>query len=160
MTVGKELPIGLGKLIVIQKYFGKTLDKPLAAFCLGEDIFGSMWLEANSETPRTFTGSRIDEWTPGSVSADDATTDIVSGDETRVAFLIDRFSDVASFYRLSPPFGDIEYVVLTRSSGRHYIYVTDSMSYASNNRPMLINGEFETNEDALKALGYLEAPTK
>ena len=154
MNTSKELPSGLGKLIVIQKYFGNTLEKPVAALCVGEGFFGSMWLEVNSETPRTFMGTRIDEWVLGVVLAS------VSDAEPRVAFLIERFSDDDAFYCLRPPLMGIEYVLVSRSVGKRYVLASDSMAYVTNDRSPLLNGEFESDEDALKVLGYQAGPTK
>lgn len=159
MSTSKELPSGLGKLIVIRKYFGNALGKPVAAFCVGEGFFGSMWVEVNSEAPRTFMGTRIDEWVLGVVLASDTTIDVVSDAEPRVAFLIERFSDDA-FYCLRPPLMGIEYVLVSRSVGKRYVLASDSMSYVTNDRPPLLNGEFESDEDALKVLGYQVGPTK
>ena len=159
MNTSKELPSGLGKLIVIRKYFGNALGKPVAAFCVGEGFSGSMWVEVNSEAHRTFMGTRIDEWALGVVLASDATTDVVSDAEPRVAYLIERFSDDA-FYCLRPPLMGIEYVLVSRSVGKRCVLASDSMSYVTNDRPPLLNGEFESDEAALKALGYQAGPTK
>ena len=159
MNTSKELPSGLGKLIVIRKYFGNPLEKPVAAFCVGEGFFGSMWVEVNSEAPRTFMGTRIDEWALGVVLASDAATDVVSDAEPRVAFLIERLSDDA-FYCLRPPLMGIEYVLVSRSAGKRYVLASDSMSYMTNDRSPLLNGEFESDEEALKVLGYQTDPTK
>ena len=160
MNTSKELPSGLGKLIVIRKYFGNALEKPVAAFCVGEGFFGSMWVEVNSEAPRTFMGNRIDEWALGVVLASDSTTDVVSDAEPRVAFLIERFSEDDAFYCLRPPLMGIEYVLVSRSAGKRYVLASDSMSYVTNDRQPLLSGEFESDEDALKALGYQAGPTK
>ena len=157
MNTSKELPRGRGALIVIKKYSGKPLETSVATFNL--DSFGKMWVEVNSAAPRTFVGSLIDEWSLASVSAIENETDCVSDAESRVAFLIERFSDDA-FYCLRPPLMGIEYVLVSRSAGKRYVLASDYMFYVTNDRHPLLSGEFESDEDALKALGYQAGPTK
>ena len=156
MTNRKNLPRGLGALIVIKQYGGKLLKTSVVAFNL--DSFGNMWVEVNSEAPRSFVGSSIDEWASATVSEDAVATDFVPGDTRRVAFLIDRFSDEGWFYRLSPPLMGVEHVVLARALGKYYLYASDSTSYVADDRPVYLKGEFETNADALNVLGYQEIP--